>query len=312
MTRTHLLIIALAAVCASTGVQAQENAREYQTNCKAGDMAQCVLLGVNLQQGKSGIMNPVAANRLFKRACDGGEAAGCYQLGLSQENGIGARKDKTKAQGSMEKACTGGNESGCKWVANKEAERKERQRIEEERKEKERKEKEAEKKKRKASSADPLGFGSGPITYQVGSGGLGANYKNPSKSEKAAATEQKPEKAAPTEKPVPEIRLKMSPGDLDESCDATDIRNKVQERLSAIYQCYETALEKAPDLRGSITVEWTVGKKGKVTGSAVKTTTIQDTTVNACVKNRIRITRFNKPPKGTCKAAYSFSFKTKK
>jgi TonB family protein len=79
----------------------------------------------------------------------------------------------------------------------------------------------------------------------------------------------------------------------------------VRRHQSEIRYCYESELQKHPELGGKITVAWTIGSSGSVESAEVAESGLRNETVESCIVQRIR--RWNFPePKGGQEVAITF------
>ena len=82
----------------------------------------------------------------------------------------------------------------------------------------------------------------------------------------------------------------------------------INRRRGALVSCYERELKKNPNLKGKITVRFTIGTAGRVTSSSVANSTLSSAAVGSCVASRIRGWRFPKPEGGSVSVSKSFVF----
>lgn len=83
-------------------------------------------------------------------------------------------------------------------------------------------------------------------------------------------------------------------GTLDES----NLRDVLRRRQRDIQRCYERALAQNPELRGRITVQFTVGTDGSVSDARLPENGLNDDVGN-CILGRVRRWRFEPPSGGT-------------
>jgi hypothetical protein len=88
---------------------------------------------------------------------------------------------------------------------------------------------------------------------------------------------------------------------------AEQIRRVVMAHQGALRACYEIEAEKDPNLRGGVTVAWTIDPGGAVTSANLAGTTIRNQRVEGCVLRQVRTWRFP-ASEGTSQATYPFSF----
>ncbi|MEL6178623.1 MAG: AgmX/PglI C-terminal domain-containing protein [Myxococcota bacterium] len=82
----------------------------------------------------------------------------------------------------------------------------------------------------------------------------------------------------------------------------------INRRRGALVSCYERELKKNPNLKGKITVRFTIGTAGRVTSSSVASSSLSSSAVGSCVASRIRGWRFPKPEGGSVSVSKSFVF----
>jgi TonB family protein len=88
-----------------------------------------------------------------------------------------------------------------------------------------------------------------------------------------------------------------------------DLINAVVQRNRAqIRACYDAALQRNPNLRGKVTVAFTIDPNGRVTYAGVKESTIGDSGLENCIIARVKSWQFPKPeaPVVTEVSAYPF------
>ncbi len=91
-------------------------------------------------------------------------------------------------------------------------------------------------------------------------------------------------------------------------CDRGHIAKNVKRRASALRACYETQLLSRPNLRGKVTVRWTIDTQGKVRGERLLSNTLKSPRVTDCVLRAVRRIRFQKPDAGICVVQWPFIF----
>lgn len=103
-------------------------------------------------------------------------------------------------------------------------------------------------------------------------------------------------------------RLSLRGGRSSGGCDKGDIAKNVRRRASALRACYEMQLLSKPDLKGKVTVQWTIKQDGAVANPKVVANTIQNDKVTDCVMRAINRIRFKKPEAGICVIQWPFVF----
>ena len=94
----------------------------------------------------------------------------------------------------------------------------------------------------------------------------------------------------------------------DEAADKGNIAKNVRRRASALRACYEMQLLSKPNLKGKVTMQWTIKQDGKVANPKLVTNTIKNAKVTDCVMRTIKRIRFKKPEAGICVIQWPFVF----
>lgn len=136
------------------------------------------------------------------------------------------------------------------------------------------------------------GVGGGPIGVgRSGGSNVGGNLR--SVSDRKART------------PV----VSSQPFSLTGALDMDIVRRVITEHRREIIACYETELQKLPELQGRIDVEFVIGPDGAVGGTKLKASTLNNTTVETCVQRRVKQWRFPEPKGGgTVRVSYPWIF----
>ncbi len=72
--------------------------------------------------------------------------------------------------------------------------------------------------------------------------------------------------------------------------------------------CYVSALADAPELSGAVTVRFIIGDQGEVTSAEVRTSTLGDDKVEACILDTFYLMSFPQPYRGRPYAIQRMSF----
>ena len=83
-------------------------------------------------------------------------------------------------------------------------------------------------------------------------------------------------------------------------CDRGNIGKVVKRRAGSFRFCYEKELQLHPELKGGITVRFTIGLGGGVTSAAIAKSSLGNRRVEACVLSKFKGMRFAKPDGGVC------------
>lgn len=103
--------------------------------------------------------------------------------------------------------------------------------------------------------------------------------------------------------------VSSQPFTLTGALDMDIVRRVIAEHRREIVACYETELQKAPDLQGRIDVEFVIGPDGAVGGTKLKASTMKNEAVHACVQRRVKQWRFPEPKGGgTVRVSYPWIF----
>ncbi len=103
-------------------------------------------------------------------------------------------------------------------------------------------------------------------------------------------------------------KLRLAGGRSTGGCDKGNIAKNVRRRASALRACYEMQLLSKPNLKGKVTVQWTIKQDGKVANPKVVTNSIKNAKVTDCVMRTIKRIRFKKPEAGICVIQWPFVF----
>ena len=67
-----------------------------------------------------------------------------------------------------------------------------------------------------------------------------------------------------------------------------DVQEVIFRHNKSIQYCYERQLKRNPNLKGKVTVRFTIASSGRVTGVEILTSTLKNKSVERCIVNRIR------------------------
>ena len=103
--------------------------------------------------------------------------------------------------------------------------------------------------------------------------------------------------------------VSSQPFTLTGALDMDIVRRVIAEHRREIVACYETELQKIPELQGRIDVEFVIGPDGAVGGTKLKASTMKNDAVHACVQRRVKQWRFPEPKGGgTVRVSYPWIF----
>ncbi|MBW1871239.1 MAG: energy transducer TonB, partial [Deltaproteobacteria bacterium] len=90
------------------------------------------------------------------------------------------------------------------------------------------------------------------------------------------------------------------------------IQGVIRKNVNLVRYCYEKELIKNPGLSGKVTVRFTISPSGRVQQAKVKSSTLNNKTVEKCITHVVRRWKFPKPKGGGIVVVnYPFIFKTK-
>jgi TonB family protein len=87
------------------------------------------------------------------------------------------------------------------------------------------------------------------------------------------------------------------------------INRVVQANRAAIKYCFETALQRKPNLQGAVNVQWRIDRKGLVSSTRVAKSTLGDAGVEGCILRQIQRWKFPEPDGGEVDVVYPFLFR---
>ena len=90
------------------------------------------------------------------------------------------------------------------------------------------------------------------------------------------------------------------------SLDKDTIRTVVRAHISEIRQCYNEGLQRKPELAGKFNIDFEIAENGEVTASKVSGSTLNDTTVEACMAATAKSWKFPAPTGGSVAVTYPF------
>ena len=93
------------------------------------------------------------------------------------------------------------------------------------------------------------------------------------------------------------------------SLDGKVIKGVIREHNREVRACYEIALTRQPDLAGRVLSQFTISGTGEVVEVVLKESTIDNPTVEQCVRRRVLSWKFPKPTGGGyVEVVYAFNF----
>jgi len=110
-------------------------------------------------------------------------------------------------------------------------------------------------------------------------------------------------------KPTRRAKLtEIVPPSTNGGCDKANLQSVVRGRASTVRACYESALLRAPDLTGKLTMQWTIDSDGTVVSERTIEDTVRDAGVASCVTRALHRMRFDPPSAGQCVVRWPFVF----
>lgn len=91
-------------------------------------------------------------------------------------------------------------------------------------------------------------------------------------------------------------------------CKKSNIESVVRRRAAAIRACYEQRLQVKKDLKGKISVRWTINTEGKVDAASATDDSMGDSETTNCILRTVRRMQFEKPEGGVCVVQWPFVF----
>jgi hypothetical protein len=89
---------------------------------------------------------------------------------------------------------------------------------------------------------------------------------------------------------------------------AEQINRVVRANQAAIRYCYEVEVQRQPNLRGRVSIQWRINLQGSVTSARVASSTLNNANVEGCMVRQIRRWRFPQPDGGEVVVSYPFIF----
>ncbi|MCB9734514.1 MAG: AgmX/PglI C-terminal domain-containing protein [Deltaproteobacteria bacterium] len=93
--------------------------------------------------------------------------------------------------------------------------------------------------------------------------------------------------------------------------DKSAVARVFSRRKGAIKYCYEKALKGNPNLRGKVTIRFTIGSAGRITDISASGNTTGNSEIASCIIDKVRGWRFDPPSGGSVTFSYPFLLDTK-
>ena len=87
------------------------------------------------------------------------------------------------------------------------------------------------------------------------------------------------------------------------------VQRTIQRHMGDVEHCYGRVALKDPSIAGRIVVQWTLGRDGVPTGTAILKNTLKDPSVAACIKQKARRWQFPPPDGGLAVVSYPFDLR---
>lgn len=112
-----------------------------------------------------------------------------------------------------------------------------------------------------------------------------------------------------TERKVHAIVQESAPQDLDPvDLDPNVVALKIRQYRGALVACYEAALKRNADLKGKITLRFSISKLGKVSHVEIEVDTMHDDDFSKCIVERASSWRFPPPQSGSNEVQFAYPF----
>lgn len=111
-------------------------------------------------------------------------------------------------------------------------------------------------------------------------------------------------------RPREEVRvsLQMSQPRVSGYLSPEQINRVVRANQAAIRYCYELQVQRQPNLRGRIEIQWRINLQGSVTTARLETSSMHSADVEGCIVRQVRRWRFDQPDGGEVVVSYPFIF----
>jgi TonB family protein len=139
-------------------------------------------------------------------------------------------------------------------------------------------------------------FGAGKVGTGLGAGKGGTG---PGKGGAGAPGRERKEVKISVTQGKPKVSGFLSP---------EQIMRVVRANQAAIQYCYQTELQKQPNLKGKVTVHWRINRAGQVESSRIKSSSLRNPRVEGCMVRQIRRWKFPQPDGGSVDVDFPFLF----
>jgi len=137
-------------------------------------------------------------------------------------------------------------------------------------------------------------FAAGKLGTGAGSGpgsGVGRGKRGP------GARGRREERTVSVSRGRPNVRGTLS---------AEQINRVVRANQAAVRYCYDTEVQRQPNLSGRVEVQWRINTDGRVSSARIASSTLRNARVEGCIVRQVRRWRFPKPDGGEVAVSYPF------
>ncbi|MCC6874955.1 MAG: AgmX/PglI C-terminal domain-containing protein [Sandaracinaceae bacterium] len=106
------------------------------------------------------------------------------------------------------------------------------------------------------------------------------------------------------------VRVETAPPRISGYLSPEQIMRVVRRNQAAIRYCYENEVQRQPNLRGRIEVQWRISLQGTVTTARIASSTMRNARVEGCIVRQVRNWRFDHPDGGEVSVNFPFIFGT--
>ena len=103
------------------------------------------------------------------------------------------------------------------------------------------------------------------------------------------------------------VRVGSSGGDSDGELPKEVVKSYISSKTGAIKACYQKGLQGNPDLAGKVKIKFLIQPTGAVIGAAIENSTLNDSAVDDCILNNVKVWHFP-PAKGGGSTAVHYGF----
>jgi len=134
-------------------------------------------------------------------------------------------------------------------------------------------------------SGGTIGLGNTGLIGKGGGGGVGSGYGRGTGAGFGGRGKRVP-------------RVRQAKAQVSGSLDKDIIRRIVRAHINEVRSCYNSELAKDPNLKGRVSIKFTIAASGKVSKAKVASSTLSNTTLESCIATAIKRWYFPKPKGG--------------